>query len=182
MSDTTTTDTSTDTAGDDKGTNGTTSDTNTSTADTGKTFTQTDLDRIVAERVARERAKYSDYGDLKKKAAAAMTEQERAVTEAEERGKSTATAAANARVARAELKAAAKDAEVDKATLDGFLAYADLTKFVGADGEPDDKAIAAVVKQLAGGKRATDFDGGARTSASRTTDMNQIVRQKAGLA
>lgn len=181
MSDTTATTADADTTAGDKGDTTTTTDT-TSTTDTGKTFSQADVDRIVADRVARANAKYADYGDLKKRAAAAMTEQERAVAEAEQRGKTTATEAANARVARAELKAAAKDADVDKATLDGFLAYADLSKFVGADGEPDDKAIAAVVKQLAGGTRATDFDGGARKQATKPTDMNQLIRQKAGLA
>lgn len=35
---------------------------------TEKTFTQADVDRIVAERVQRERAKFSDYDDLKEKA------------------------------------------------------------------------------------------------------------------
>lgn len=34
-----------------------------------KTFTQADLDRIVTERLSRERAKYSDYDALSKKAA-----------------------------------------------------------------------------------------------------------------
>ncbi len=177
----TTTDSSTDTAtGDDKGTTGTT-DASTSTTDAGKTFSQADLDRIVAERVARERAKYSDYAEVKKKAAAAMTEQERAVAEAEQRGKTAAQTAASGRLARAEFKAAAAG-KVEKDALEGFLEYADLAKFVGADGEPDEKAIASVVKQLAGDKRAPDFDGGARTQASKTTDMNQIIRQKAGLA
>lgn len=49
-----------------------------------KTLTQADVDRIVAERVARERGKFADYGDLKAKAAkfdeldqASKTEQER---------------------------------------------------------------------------------------------------------
>lgn len=49
-------------------------------------FTQADLDRIVAERVRREREKYKDYDDLKSKAAklaeieqAQMTEAERAL-------------------------------------------------------------------------------------------------------
>lgn len=176
MSDTTTTDTTTT---DDKGDTATT-DTTTSTTDTGKTFTQADLDRIVADRVARERAKYADYGDLKKKAAAAMTEQERAVAEAEQRGKSAANTVASSRLARAEFKAAAAG-KVEKDALDGFLEYADLTKFVGDDGEPDGKAIEAVVKKLAGPDRGTDFDGGARKPASKTTDMNQLIRQKAGL-
>jgi len=35
----------------------------------GKTFTQAELDSIVADRLARERAKYPDYEDLKAKAA-----------------------------------------------------------------------------------------------------------------
>ena len=33
-----------------------------------KTFTQADLDRIVADRIRRERAQFADYGDLKTKA------------------------------------------------------------------------------------------------------------------
>ncbi|MBP2057006.1 vacuolar-type H+-ATPase subunit I/STV1 [Lactobacillus colini] len=38
------------------------------TVDQVKTFTQEELDQVVKERVARERAKYSDYDDLKTKA------------------------------------------------------------------------------------------------------------------
>lgn len=34
----------------------------------GQTFTQADLDRVLTERLARERAKFADYGDLKAKA------------------------------------------------------------------------------------------------------------------
>lgn len=155
---------------------------NTGGAGEGKTFSQTDLDRIVADRVARERAKYADYGDLKKKAAAAMTEQEKAVAEAEARGKTSALAATGGRLARAELRATAIEHHVDKATLDGFLEYADLTRFVGQDGEPDSKAIDAAVKRLAGGSgRGADFDGGARGTPPAATDMNALIRRQAGL-
>lgn len=42
-----------------------------------QTFKQADVDRIVAERVARERAKFSDYNDLKAKASEALTLEER---------------------------------------------------------------------------------------------------------
>ena len=42
---------------------------NTETKDTGKTFTQAELDAAVEQRLARERAKYSDYDALKDKAA-----------------------------------------------------------------------------------------------------------------
>jgi len=41
------------------------------------TFTQADVDRIVKERVQRERTKYADYDDLKKKAEGAQTAEER---------------------------------------------------------------------------------------------------------
>lgn len=146
----------------------------------GKTFSQAELDRIVADRVARERSKYADYGDLKRKAASAMTDQERLVSEAEERGKTTALTTAGTRLARAELRAAAATNHVDKGTLDGFLEYADLSRFVGADGEPDTKAIEAAVKRL-GGSGTTDFDGGARGTTAKTTDMNALIRRQAGL-
>lgn len=146
-----------------------------------KTFTQAELDRIVADRVSRERAKYADYGDLKKKAAAAQSAEERALAEAEQRGRTAALAAATPRLVAAELRAAAAG-RVDKSALDGFLAYADLSKFVGDDGEPDTKAIEAVVKTLAPQTKPTDFDGGARTTATKPNDMNQLIREKAGLA
>lgn len=42
-----------------------------------ETFTQADIDRIVKERVQRERAKYADYDDLKAKAEGAKTAEER---------------------------------------------------------------------------------------------------------
>lgn len=42
-----------------------------------QTFTQADVDRIVRERVQRERAKYADYDDLKAKAGQSTTLEER---------------------------------------------------------------------------------------------------------
>lgn len=42
-----------------------------------QTFTQADLDKIVKERVARERAKYADYDDLKTRAGEKATADER---------------------------------------------------------------------------------------------------------
>lgn len=42
-----------------------------------QSFTQAELDKIVKERVARERAKYADYNDLKVKAGQAKTLEER---------------------------------------------------------------------------------------------------------
>jgi hypothetical protein len=118
--------------------------------------------------------------ELEKFKAASMTEQERAVAEAEQRGETAALSKTAGRLARAEFRAAAAGL-VDKDTLDAYLEDADLSKFVGADGEPDTKAIEARIKRLGGGERRTDFDGGARSSAAKPTDMNQLIRQRAGL-
>lgn len=143
-----------------------------------KKFTQDDIDKVVAERLAREKAKYADYADLKRKAAAAMSDQEKALAEAEQRGASAAQARSAARVAVAEFKAAAVG-RVSESALAGFLEYADVSKFVGEDGEPDSKAIQSAVKKLAGaGVGGTNFDGGARTSADKPTDMNALIRNQ----
>lgn len=154
------------------------------TADTKseKTFTQADLDRVVADRIAREKAKYADYGDLKRKAAAAMTENEKAIAEAEQRGRSAALAAAGTRLAKAEFRASAAG-KVPADALDGFLEYADLKRFVDDDGEPDTKAIAAAIKKLAGSGNGmtTNYDGGARSNAEKPSDMNHQIRRLAGL-
>ncbi|GAA2566255.1 hypothetical protein GCM10010435_44290 [Winogradskya consettensis] len=118
--------------------------------------------------------------ELEKVRAAAMSEQERAVAEAKTAGQTEASRAAAPRLVRAELRAEAVEAGLAKEALDGFLEYADLSKFVGDDGEPDSKAIAAAVKRLGGGK-ATNFDGGPRTTAAKPADMNALIRQAAGL-
>lgn len=146
----------------------------------GKTFTQADVDRIVADRVARVNAKFADYGDLKKRAAAAMTEQERAVAEAEQRGAQAAAEKTGARLVRAEFRAAAAG-RVDREALDAYLEDVDLKKFVGDDGEPDTKAIESRIAKLGGAPRGTDFDGGARTPAGKPANMNDLIRRQAGL-
>src|SRR5690349_12903050 len=61
------------------------------------TFTQADVDRIVRERVQRERARYADYDDLKAKAGEKATADER-LAELEKR-----YAAAEARALRADI-------------------------------------------------------------------------------
>jgi hypothetical protein len=175
------------------GDNDASSENNGSSSSSSAAFTQDDVDRIVAERLSRERdkaaKKYGDYDSLKEKAsrleqleAESMSAQEKAVkaaaadTEArvrtEEQGK------AAKRIARAELKAAAAG-RVEEKALKGFLEYADLAKFIGDDGEPNAKAIEAVVKDLAG-PQSTDFDGGARSTAQ-TNDMNDVIRRAAGI-
>ena len=84
--------------------------------DTGTGFTQADVDRIVGERLTRERAKYSDYDDLKTAAAklaeieaAQLTELEQAqqAREAAEQSATAAIANANTRLTQAEFLAEA---------------------------------------------------------------------------
>lgn len=128
----------------------------------------------------RAKANSSAATELDKFRKAQMTETERAVAEAKTAGRNEAFAQAGQRLARAELRATAAG-RVEKDALDGFLAYADMSKFLGDDGEPDVKAIETAIKALAGPQRAPDFDGGARQTAGKTTDMNALIRQRAGL-
>lgn len=119
--------------------------------------------------------------ELKKLREASQTETEKALAEAEQRGKTAALGQVGTRLARAELRAAAAG-KVDAATLDGFLEYADLSRFVTEDGEPDAKAITAAITKLGGAERPTNFDGGARTSPAPADDMNSLIRRAAGVA
>lgn len=65
-----------------------------------QTFTQADVDRIVRERVKREREKFADYDDLKAKAGSATTLEER-VAEIERTAKASEERALRAEVANA---------------------------------------------------------------------------------
>lgn len=65
-----------------------------------QTFTQADVDRIVRERVQRERAKYADYDDLKTKAGNATSLEER-VAEIERQARESEARALRAEVANA---------------------------------------------------------------------------------
>lgn len=70
------------------------------TQETEKTFTQSQMDAIISDRLARERGKYADYEDLKSKAAQ--------FDEAQEKGKT--------ELQKATEKAAALQAQVDAFT------------------------------------------------------------------
>lgn len=90
-----------------------------------KTFTQSEMDAILGDRLKRERAKYADYNDLKAKAAkfdeaeaASKSELEKAVERAEKAEKALADIKAAAEVAalRAEV---AREKSVDAELLRG---------------------------------------------------------------
>lgn len=109
----------------------------------------------------------------------AMSEQERAIEEAKQSARTEAATTYGKRLATSEIRAAAATSGAD---LDGVFDYLDLGRFVGEDGEPDEKAIKAFVDGLP--KRDTpppSFDGGTRTPAQ-TSDFNQALRRAAGRA
>lgn len=76
--------------------------------ETGKTFTQAELDKILGERLAREREKYADYDQLKKDAEELKKRRETEMSEVEK---------AKAAAAAAEAKLKAKEAEIEALTI-----------------------------------------------------------------
>jgi len=113
-----------------------------------RTFTQEDVDRIVAERLRREREKYADYDDLKAKAAAADASKSELQKLAER------LAAAEKRMQEAEVKALR--AEV-----------------AAAKGVPADLLHGSTKEELeAYADRLVQFRGGTQTAEAATKDGN----------
>lgn len=134
------------------------------------------------QRAKENNAKAAEFEKARK---AAMTESERAIAEAEERGRMAVRSEYGSRLAQTEFRAAAaaRNPGYDVAKA---LAYVDLSKFVGEDGEPNSKAIAAAVADLVpeadGSTPPPSFDGGTRQSATGSPSMSQLIRQAAGRA
>lgn len=138
------------------------------------------LDRMKVERNDAARRARDLEKQLNALREASMSEAEKAVSEAEARGRSAAAADFGKRLVKSELAAAAarRNPDYDTAGLD----YLDLGRFVSDDGEPDAKAISAAVERLVPAPAgAPSFDGGARGTAPKTGDMNSIIRKAAGL-
>lgn len=140
------------------------------------------LDRMKAERNEAQKALKALQRELEEQRKASMTEAERAVAEAEERGRAAVRAEYGTRLAQTEFKAAAAarnpEYDVEKA-----LKYVNLSSFLGEDGEPDSKAIAAAAADLipaAGTPQPPSFDGGTRQSAPAGVSMSDLIRQAAG--
>ena len=125
--------------------------------------------RKSAEKTARER---------ENERRASMKEDERALLEAEERGRAAVRSEYGQRLAQTEFRAAAaaRNPGYDVAKA---LRYVNLAGFVGEDGEPDTKAISAAVADLVpeattdGPPPPPTFDGGPRT----TTPSNSTAAQ-----
>lgn len=132
-----------------------------------KTFTQAELEDIIAKRLERERKKYADYDDLKAKLTdyeraeeerkkAAMTEKERLETEKaealkkaeefEKQAKDVLTKA-NQRLIKAEFRAIARELGIRQDALDDAFVLADLST-VEVDDDGNVKGIKEVVDLL----------------------------------
>ena len=128
-----------------------------------RTFTQADLDRIVQERIQRERAKFSDYDELKKRAGEKATLEDR-------------VAAMEQRAVKAELSALrneiASNYKIDADDRDLFM--------TGADGD----TLTAQAKRLAERSAANDRRGTApnegRQKSNNNADERETVRQLFG--
>jgi hypothetical protein len=113
---------------------------------------------------------------------ASLSESERAVEDAEQRGRSAAATEYGKELAQTRFDAIAGRRNPDFDTAQA-LEFLDLGKFLGEDGRPNDEAIAAAVERLvpAPNSGPPSFDGGARTSAP-LGDFNQELRRAAGRA
>lgn len=121
------------------------------------------------ERAKANKTAADELEELKKKG---MSEQERAVDEAKNAGRAEEREKAGARVVTLAVKAAAAERRVK---VDGLLKRIDHKQFLTEDGEPDDKAIAELLDDVApakGGRQ--DLGQGARGGGG-TTDMNDLL-------
>lgn len=139
------------------------------------------LDRMKAERNDAAKRVKALESELEKFRQASMTEQEKQVTEAENRGRLAAAGEFGKRLARTEFDALAgrRNADYDTAPA---LELIDLAKFVGDDGEPDAKAIRAAVERIVPEPQTgpPSYDGGPRASTPPAVDMNKRMREALG--
>jgi hypothetical protein len=117
--------------------------------------TQDELNRIIGDRLAREREKFADYADLKAKAdkhdeamKAAMTDSEKAIEAARKEGETAAVTKTNSRLISAEARALAAEAKFrNPAIAIATLNLSDVK--VSDDGTVDADSIKAKLKELA---------------------------------
>lgn len=120
------------------------------------------------EKRAKENSKAAD--ELEKVRQQNMSEQEKAVAEAETKGRTAAASEYGAKLAAAEFRAAVGLAGIDLGEAADLI---DTRQFVGEDGEVDTKAIKAAVAKLAklapkpAGKSGGDLSGGTGETAAK---------------
>lgn len=121
--------------------------------DAGKTFTQADLDRIINDRLAKERKTFEQQIE-EAKATAGKSDLEAAQIKLQQtEGKLTeVTQAAAQRIAKTEAKVAAVTAGAKTDRIAAVIAQADLTDAITDDGDVDEAKVAAAIEKV-----LTDF-------------------------
>ena len=147
---------------------------------------QAKLDEVTKEArkwESRSKENHQAKTELEKQRQAAMTDAERAVSEAEARGRTAATEEFGKELARTQFDALAGRRNKDFDTAQA-LEFVDLGKFLGEDGRPDEKAITAAVERLvpAAQDGPPSFDGGTRTTPPAPQGMTGLIRKAAGRA
>jgi ElaB/YqjD/DUF883 family membrane-anchored ribosome-binding protein len=145
------------------------------------------LDRMKAERNDAAKALKAAQKELEQLRQAQMSESEKAVSEAEARGRASAAADFGQKLAAARFvaEAARRNAEFDATAV---LEDLNLAKYVTDDGEPDAKGIAAVVERLVpekaapAGPRFGNADLGPRSTPTTPTDGSPRSLIAAGIA
>lgn len=123
------------------------------------TFTQADVDRIVADRLTREKAKYSDYEQLKERAAQwetfvneAKTDQEKALDQARKDAEAQAYTKARdefgSRLVDAHLTAAAAG-RLSEVALASLLAGVNKSVFLTGNGDIDTEKVTSFIDGIA---------------------------------
>lgn len=144
------------------------------TKDDGKTFTQADVDRLIADRINRERKKFDGHDDLKKKAAK-FDELEAAKKSEVEKLNDQLTAA------QVELQGF-KVAEIRRSAADEAGLPAKYAKFITA---ADEAEALEQAKELAEGlkrdePKRVDLKQGTRTTAPQPASRDELLRGLAG--
>lgn len=146
----------------------------------GKTFTQADLERQIDQRLARERKKYEGFEDLKAKAArldeiekASATDLEKAIAKTREETLAEVQRNFGERAAKATLKAQL-ETRMKPADAAALVEDLSMARFVDADGEVDEDAIAQAVARLAP-RGPVDLGQGGRGDSS---GVKQVTQQE----
>lgn len=157
--------------------------------DPSRRLTQAEVDRIVEDRLARERAKYSDYGDLKTKAESfdALEEQgktdleraQEAQRSAEEQAKTASERASTIARRSAIIAEAAKANAIDPEEVVALLPTDSVT--VDDDGQVTgaEQAVKSLLERkqhLVGERRPGPGDGGPRTPAPSPSRDDEIAQ------
>jgi len=149
-----------------------------------RTFSQADVDRIIAGRLA----KYADYDDIRNQLEEtrrqSLSEQERAVEDAKAEARTEAQRESDSRWANRLVKAEFKAAFAGRRSAEEvakILEPLDLTKFLTEDGDVDGEKVAAYADGVAPvvNNVPPSFDGGPRTSTN-PVSMNDLIRRSAG--